>query len=399
MSERMGSYIPIEAGPRAFIPKPLPPDPPVSLAGDLLMLHSEADRAIGRLDAATRLLPNPDLFVAGYVRREAVYSSQIEGTQASLTDLLEFEADAAAKGVAADVGEVVNYVAAMNHGLARLASLPLSLRLLGEIHGILLQGVRGGQRDPGQFRRIQNWIGPEGCTLATATFVPPPPQEVPRLMGEVERFLHDTSPIPPLLRCGLIHVQFETIHPYLDGNGRMGRLLISLWLSWRQVLQRPLLYLSEYFKRHRVEYYDRLQQVREAGDWERWMRFFLEGVRSVAAEAAETAGKIQEMREQHHQLLRDQTGGHMILDRLLEMPMMTVNQVRDAIAKTYPVAADLVRFMEEKGLLIEMTGRSRNRVFAYRPYLALLGEDPALRAQARSQQSAGTPDSQAQQEE
>ena len=194
-------------------------------------------------------------------------------------------------------------------------------------------------------------------------------------MGELESFLHDTSPIPPLLRCGLIHVQFETVHPYLDGNGRMGRLLISLWLSWKRILQRPLLYLSEYFKRHRGEYYDRLQQVREAGDWEGWMRFFLEGVRLVATEAAESAGRIQEMREGHQHLMQDQTGGHAILDRLLETPMITVNQVRDLIGKTYPVAAELVRFMEEKGLLLEMTGRSRNRVFAYRPYLALLGEE------------------------
>ncbi len=352
------------------------------------MLMSDADRAIGRLDAATQLLPNPDLFVAGYVRREAVYSSQIEGTQASLTDLLEFEADAAAAGVAGDVQEVVNYVAAMNHGLTRLKELPPSIRLLNEIHAILLQGTRGGHRDPGEFRRIQNWLGPEGCTLRTATFIPPPPQELLRLMGDLESFIHDTSPIPPLVRCGLMHVQLETIHPYLDGNGRMGRLLVTFWLCWKRVLQRPLLYLSEYFKRNRSDYYDRLQKVRVLGDWEGWMEFFLEGVRVVATEAADTAGKIQAMREEHLHMVGGQTGGHAVLDQFFQSPMMTVNRVRDVMRKTYPMASQLVALMAKQGLLIEMTGQKRNRVFAYRPYLILLGEDPLPKAQSRQTPSA-----------
>jgi Fic family protein len=373
----VGRYMMQPTGYRAFVPAELPPNPPVRLEGDLLMLHSEADRAIGRLDAATQLLPNPDLFVAMYVRREAVYSSQIEGTQASLTDLLEYEADAASKGVASDVTEVVNYVAALNYGLERLRDLPLSLRLIREIHAKLLSGVRGGQLEPGEFRRTQNWIGPEGCNLNEAMFVPPPPHEVMRLMGNLELFLHDGSPIPPLVRCGLAHVQFETIHPFLDGNGRVGRLLITFWLCWKDILQRPLLYLSEYFKRHRQEYYDRLQHVRDAGGWHEWLRFFLEGIRTVATEAAATARQIQELREKHRQLLVNQTGGLTVLDRLFTQPMITVNQVRDTIGMTYPVAADLVKFMEQQGLLIETTGRTRNRIFAYRPYLALLGEDPA----------------------
>lgn len=209
----MGAYISQPTGYRAFIPSELPPKPPLLLEGDLLMLLSDADRAIGRLDAATQLLPNPDLFVAMYVRREAVYSSQIEGTQASLTDLLEYEADAAAKGVTSDVAEVVNYVAALNHGLERLKTLPLSLRLINEIHTKLLEGVRGGALEPGEFRRSQNWIGPAGCNLNTASFVPPPPHEVMRLMGNLELFLHDNSPIPPLVRCALAHVQFEPFIP------------------------------------------------------------------------------------------------------------------------------------------------------------------------------------------
>ena len=382
---RSGSYVQQPHGYRAFMPAPLPPEPPVELTGHLLMLHSEADRAIGRLDAATQLLPNPDRFVSMYVRREAVYSSQIEGTQASLTDLLAYEADAAAKNVPADVTDVVNYVVALNYGLERLQTLPLSIRLIREIHQKLLQGTRGAEKEPGEFRRIQNWIGPPGCTLADAAFVPPPPEEVMRLMGELEVFLHDASPLPPLLRCGLAHVQFETIHPFLDGNGRMGRLLITFWLCWKGILQRPLLYLSDYFKRHRQDYYARLQQVRIAGDWESWMLFFLEGVRRVANEAGETARRIQETRNQHYQLLREQTGGHILLDHLFESPMMTINQVSKVIGMTFPVASDLVKFMEEKGLLLEITGRQRNRVFAYRPYLVLLGEDPALRFKGAGQ--------------
>lgn len=380
-SSPMGVYVSQPTGYRAFIPAELPPKPPLQLDGELLMLHSAADRAIGRLDAATQLLPNPDLFVAMYVRREAVYSSQIEGTQASLTDLLEYEADAAAKGTTGDVKDVVNYVAALDYGLDRLKTLPLSLRLIKEIHAVLLDGA-GAHLEPGEFRRSQNWIGPGGCTLATASFVPPPPHEVMRLMGNLELFLHDDSPIPPLLRCAIAHVQFETIHPFLDGNGRVGRLLITFWLCWKTILARPLLYLSDYFKRNRSEYYDRLQAVRDKGDWNGWLRFFLEGVRTVSAEASDTARKIQEMREQHRALLADQTGGVALLDRLFAQPMVTVNQVRDTIGMTYPVAADLVKFMEASGLLIETTGRTRNRVFAYRPYLALLGEDPAVRRTA-----------------
>lgn len=377
---RSGCYVLQPTGYRAFIPAALPPHPPLRLEGSLLVLLSEADRAIGRLDAATQLLPSPDLFVAMYVRREAVYSSQIEGTQASLADLLEYEADAARQGLSADVTELVNYVAALNYGLERLDALPLSIRLIREIHEKLISGSRGGHLKPGELRQSQNWIGPRGCTLNEAVFVPPPPHEVPRLLGDLEKFLHEDLPFPPLVRCGLAHVQFETIHPFLDGNGRMGRLLITFWLCWKAILQRPLLYLSEYFKRHRQEYYDRLQQVREAGNWEDWMAFFLEGVRSVATEASETARRIQALRAEHQLLLEDATGGHLVLDRLCRQPMLTVNQIRDVIGMTYPVAADLVRRMEALGLLVEVTGRSRNRVFAYRPYLALLGEDLASRA-------------------
>ena len=338
-------------------------------------LLSAADMAVGRLDAATELLPNPELFVGMYVRKEAVYSSQIEGTQASLTDLLEFEVEAARKDIPADVTEVSNYVRAMNYGLKRLETLPLSLRLIREIHGELLRGVRGAEREPGEFRRTQNWIGPLGCTLSDALFVPPPPQEAVQAMGELERFLHDEAPMPPLLKCALAHAQFETIHPFLDGNGRVGRLLITFLLCWRGVLKRPLLYVSDYLKRNRDEYYQRLQAVRDHGDWEGWVRFFLEGVKTVSLAATETARQIQRLREEHRSLIggkiSKKAGKFVLLDHLFETPIVTINRVAAIIERTYPAAAGLVSAFEQLGLLKEISGWRRNRLYAYQPYLDL----------------------------
>jgi Fic family protein len=242
---------------------------------------SRADRALGRLDGATETLPNPDLFVFMYVRKEAVLSSQIEGTQASLLDVLEVEAQLTTYNPF-DVEEVINYVGAMNHGLTRLATLPVSLRLIREVHARLLAGVRGSQSNPGEFRRVQNHIGPPGCSLEQARFVPPPPNQLHECLADLERFIHAEDEIPVLIRVGLIHAQFETIHPFLDGNGRVGRLLITLLLCDREILRRPLLYISYYFKRNRTEYYDRLQRVRDYRDWEGWITFFLRGVFEVA---------------------------------------------------------------------------------------------------------------------
>lgn len=374
---RAGRYVSQPTGYRAFLPAPLPPDPPLVLDAERQVLLSEADRAIGRLDAATELLPNPELFVAMYVRREAVYSSQIEGTQASLTDLLEFEAETARRGAVGDVEEVVNYVRAMNLGLERLEELPLSLRLIREIHAELLSGVRGGERTPGEFRRSQNWIGPAGATLREAVFVPPPPDELLSCMGALENFIHDQAPMPILLRCGLAHAQFETIHPFLDGNGRIGRLLITFMLCWRGVLQRPLLYLSDYLKRHRSIYYERLQAVRDEGDWEGWIDFFLTGVRDVAREASVTARRIQQLRDEHRAMIADNIAGTpiglVLLDQLFERPMVTVNAVRGIVGRSYPVANDLVSKFAQLGLLREVTGQQRNRVFAYQPFLDLFG--------------------------
>jgi Fic family protein len=372
---RSGVYILQPAGYRAFIPAPLLPDAPLIVDAEMQLLLSGADRAIGRLDAATELLPNPDLFVAMYVRREAVFSSQIEGTEASLVDLLEFEAQAARRGNKGDVQEVVNYVRAMNYGLARLKDLPLSLRLMREIHAELLRDARGGQREPGEFRRSQNWIGPPGCPLSEAIFVPPPPQEILSAMGELERFLHDDIPMPPLIKCGLAHAQFETIHPFLDGNGRMGRLLITFLLCWRGVLKHPMLYISDYFKRYRQEYYERLQRVRDHDDWEGWMQFFLKGLQTVALEATETARRIQTMRDQYRDLIgrkiRGTAIGFVLLDYLFEMPMVNVKLVAQRIGRSYPVANDLVGTFLDLGLLIETTGQRRNRIYSFQPYLDL----------------------------
>lgn len=377
-STRAGTYVRQlsgEAQYRAFIPKPLPPEPPVDMGQEMWQLLSDADRALGRLDGVTETLPNPDLFVAMYVRKEAVLSSQIEGTQASLVDILEFEADKAIKGLPGDVGEVVNYVSAMNYGLARVRELPISLRLIREIHAELLRDVRGSERSPGEFRMSQNWIGPQGCSLTDATFVPPPPPEMMSAMGDLERFLHDETPMPLLIKVGQVHAQFETIHPFLDGNGRVGRLLITFLLCERNILRKPLLYLSYYFKRNRQEYYDRLMAVRTRGDWEGWLKFFLRGVHEVAHQATDTARAIISLRDEHQRLVGEKVRGPYtglrLLDILYYQPIITVKKASEALGVS-PVAANkLVADFEAHGLLARMTQARRNRVFAYAPYLDL----------------------------
>jgi Fic family protein len=377
---RSGRFIQHLTGYKAFRPAPLPPDPALRMEGGLQRLLSDADRALGRLDGITTILPNPDLFVAMYVRREAVLSSQIEGTQASLTDVLAFEADDAREGDLADVEEVVNYIHAMNHGLRRLHDVPLCLRLIKEIHARLLQGVRGQEREPREFRRSQNWIGPAGCTLAGASFVPPPPEDLLEDLGALELFLHDQT-LPPLVHAALVHAQFETIRPFLDGNGRVGRLLVTFLLCEREVLARPLLYLSHYLKRHRAEYYDRLQAVRLDGKWEEWVAFFLRGVAEVAAEAHSTARKIVDLREEHRALL--QTAGRSaanqlrLLDLMYEQPVLTPRGVERRLGVTYPTAASLIGRMERHGLLHETTGKQRGRRYTYAPYVEMFEDSEA----------------------
>lgn len=378
---RAGRYLPQPEGYRAFIPAPLPPDPPVQLAGSLQRLLSEADRALGRLDGSVQTLPNPDLFVYMYVRKEAVLSSQIEGTQSSLQDLLAAEAHVQRADRPRDVDEVVNYVRAMNHGLARLAELPVSVRLIREIHAELLKGVRSSRLTPGELRRSQNWIGSGGCTLAEATFVPPPPSEVPAALGALERFLHEPDDLPLLVRIGLAHAQFETIHPFLDGNGRVGRLLITFLLCERGTLQKPVLYLSHYFKRHRQEYYERLQAVRDTGDFEGWLAFFLRGVADVSVEAADTTRRILALRERHRSEITESLGraagnGHRVLERLYERPIVSVADVGAILGTTFAGANQIVQRLVDLGVLTEITGQARHRRFRYDAYVQLFDDGP-----------------------
>lgn len=378
-TNRAGRYVSQPTGYRAYEPAPLPPVPPVVLDGELQRLLSAADLALGRLDGSVLTLPNPDLFVFMYVRREAVLSSQIEGTQSSLQDLLAAEAQMLDQ-VPHDVDEVVNYVRAMNHGLARLPKLPVSVRLIREIHAELLKGTRGGRLQPGELRTSQNWIGPAGCTLATATFVPPPPHVVPEALGALELYLHRDGDLPPLIKIALAHVQFETIHPFLDGNGRVGRLLITFLLTEGGILQKPVLYLSHYFKQHRQEYYDRLQAVRDRGEWEAWLRFFLRGIVEVAAQSADTARRILQMREEHRMAITARFGraagnGHRVLESLFDRPIVSVADVQRLIGTTYAAANTTVSRLEEVGVLQEVTGHARNRRFRYAPYIELFDSD------------------------
>jgi cell filamentation protein, protein adenylyltransferase len=378
-SGRAGTYQAQLGGYKAFVPAKLPPSPPIVLDASLHSLLSQADRALGRLDGAIGTLPAPDFFVLMYVRKEAVLSSQIEGTQSSLEDVLAAEAKVLDPERPADVDEVLNYIGAMRLGLRKLKDLPVSVRLIQEIHSRLLRGVRGGSRAPGEFRRVQNWIGPAGASIQEATFVPPPPGLLADAMADLERFLHSDDQLPVLVRIGTAHAQFETIHPFLDGNGRLGRLLVTFLLCERGVLREPVLYLSHYFKRHRQEYYDRLQSVRDDGDWEGWLRFFLQGIQVVADEATITTRGIVELRERHRSLIVDRFGraagnGLRVLEKLYSLPVTTVNRVRDITKTSYQAANSLVGRFVEHGILAELTGHARYRRFRYGEYIGLFAE-------------------------
>lgn len=339
-------------------------------------LLSSADRALGRLDGSIQTLPNPDLFVLMYIRKEAVLSSQIEGTQSSLTDVLEAEANLLDAHRPKDVNEVINYIDALKYGIARLPQLPISTRLIREIHERLMDGVRGQERNPGELRTSQNWIGQGGSTLNNAVFVPPPPHEVGPALSSLENFIHSDGRLPVLLRIGMVHTQFETIHPFLDGNGRVGRLLITLLLCERNVLSQPVLYISHYLKAHRQEYYELLQAVRDRGEWERWLKFFLEGIRAVSDEATETARRIVSLREDHRKLITERFGraaasGLTLLEDLFKHPVVNVNYVAGLLGMTHAGANALVRRMVELEILTEITGQARNRAFRYGPYVDL----------------------------
>jgi Fic family protein len=379
-STRAGRYIRQPEGYSAFIPEPLPPEPLLDVDEEMIALLSDADRALGRLDGSIQTLPDPGLFVFMYVRKEAVLSSQIEGTQSSLNDVLEAEAAIADPERPRDVDEVLNYVDAMNHGLARLDEMPVSTRLLREIHEHLLRGVRGTNLGPGELRTSQNWIGPGGATLNEATFVPPPPHELGNALTNFEGFLHDDEAIPALVKIGLAHAQFETIHPFLDGNGRVGRLLITFLLCEKGILMTPVLYISHYFKRYRDEYYSLLQSIRDTGDWESWLKFFLVGMAEVSHEATETARRIVALREEHRALIVDQfgrTAGNAlkVLERLHSSPYISVNDIAELIDVSYPAASSLTMKFVKHGLLTEITGQARNRRFRYTPYVDIFANE------------------------
>lgn len=374
---RAGRYIGQVLGYSAFIPGPLPPvDPPLSIDNELQDLLADAATALGRLDGSIQTLPNPELFVLMYVRKEAVLSSQIEGTQSSLTDVLEVEANLLDANRPGDVAEVVNYVGALRYGIDRLKELPVSTRLIREVHARLMEGVRGQERSPGEVRTSQNWIGHGGSTLNDAAFVPPPPHEVGASLAALENFVHWDERLPVLLRIGMVHCQFETIHPFLDGNGRVGRLLITLLLCERGVLSQPVLYISHYLKENRSRYYELLQAVRDEGEWEQWLKFFVHGIRTVSDEATETARRIVGLREAHRKLITDTFGratanGLVLLENLFIHPVVSVKYVAKLLGMTQAGANVVVRRMVEAGLLIEITGNVRNRAFRYGPYVDL----------------------------
>ena len=379
---RGGRYVRQTTGYRAFIPSPLPLDPPLRLEGELQLLLSSADRALARLDGVGSVLPDPDGFVMAYVWKEALLSSQIEGTQASLVDVLEYEIDEKNRERRVDTREVINYVLALEHGFERIDTFPLSLRLIREIHKILLEGVRGSEKDPGEFRTIQNWVGPSGSTPATASYVPPPVHEMKNALHEFEKYLCENKKDPPLIRCALAHAQFETVHPFLDGNGRIGRLLITFMLGVENILARPLLYLSYYFKRNQNEYYDMLTATRERGDWEGWVRFFLNGVIQTAEQAVETARTILDMREAHRKIASSGKlkgkNSNSLLGLLFESPIVTANHVSGVLGVSYPTAMTLCKEFEKENLLVRRPGLRRNIRFAYEPYLAILREGTEL---------------------
>lgn len=363
---------------RAFVPSPLPPDPPIQLTLDDQELMDRANRALGRLDGLGLLLPDTSLFIYLYIRKEAVLSSQIEGTQSSLADLILHES-AEAPGVPLDdVVEVSNYVAAISHGIERMrGGFPLSLRLIREMHERLMQGARGGTRQPGEFRTSQNWIG--GSRPGVAAFVPPPPDRLAECLGSFERFLHG-EPVrsPLLLRAALAHVQFETIHPFLDGNGRLGRLLIPLLFCAEGVLEQPTLYLSLYFKEHRADYYALLQAVREQGAWEEWVRFFLRGVEETAERATKTARAILALFEKDRATLsvlgRQANAALRVHELMQRKPIASIGTLVEASPLTWPTVDQAIANLERLGLVREITGRQRGKLYVYQAYLDLLND-------------------------
>jgi Fic family protein len=379
---RAGTFIQQQAGPEgyaAFIPAPLPPDPPLDFGPEMQRIHEEAVHALGQLEGVSRTM-DPDRLLYIYVRKEAVLSSQIEGTQSTLSDLLAYESEAVPGTPLHDVEEVSRYVAALYHGLERIRSgeLPLSLRLIREIHGVLMQAGRGSAQDPGEFRRTQHWIG--GTRPGNARFVPPPPHEMGPALDNLEKFLHDRyGRTPAILKAGLAHAQFETIHPFVDGNGRVGRLLMSLLFGAERVLRQPFFYFSLYLKENRADYYDALQRVRTHGDWEGWMRFYLVGVGAVARQATETTVALRALFEEDQQrvlgLGRAAGSALRVYDLLKQRVIVSAPKAARELGLTWPTVNSALQRMEQLGIVLEATGKARDRLYVYRRQLELLDEE------------------------
>lgn len=367
---------------RSYIPNPLPPNPPIRM-NEIFPVLDQATVALGRLDGISTILPDPPLFLYMYVRKEAVLSSQIEGTQSSLSDLLLYETELAPGAPINDVTEVSRYVAALNFGLDRLKELPLSLRLLREIHAVLMKDSRGGNKQPGEFRKSQNWIG--GSRPGNARFVPPPPEYLVECLDKFEKFIHDeTATLPALIKAALLHVQFETIHPFLDGNGRLGRLLITLLLYEQKVLTEPILYLSLYLKANRQQYYELLQAVREKGSWEDWIKFFLSGVISTANQAIETAQAILALFATDQKRIgqsNKSTPSALTIHKFLQQhPITNTTKIQSSCNLSLPTILRILRFLEKLNLVEEITGKERHKIFIYKEYLDILnrGTEPIV---------------------
>lgn len=379
MKNRAGEFITNLTGElqyRSFSPKPLPPDPPVELDEDAIGLLTKAHRSLGILEGVSRQVPDMDLFVSMYVQKEALLSSQIEGTQATLDDILDPDIE---QNTNLHVADVVNYVKSSQYAKNRLEELPLSNRLLKETHKVLMQNVRGDEKNPGEFRRSQNWIGPQGSTLKDARYVPPNPADMIEAMSDLEKFLHADDDIDPLIKIGLAHYQFETIHPFLDGNGRIGRLLITLFLIEKNILSSETLYISYFLKRNRVEYYDRLMEVRLKGNFEQWIKFFLLGVYESAEDAIQTIAALVQLHEKSYAALDDTGKAALTMQKVFgyleSNPIININKTSEELELSYNAVSRAVKRLVELGILVQTENRQRNRVFAYEEYLQILRKD------------------------
>lgn len=365
-----------EATYQSFKPNPLPPIPEIEMDGEIVKLLVDANKQLVKLDTASQLISNADLFISMYVRKEALISSQIEGTQCTLDDVLDPEVEANAN---LDVSDVINYVKATQYALKRLERLPLCCRLIREIHEVLMENVRGQDKTPGEFRHSQNWIGPANCSLKDARYIPPNVEDMQTAMSDLEKYINENVDYDPLIRAALIHYQFETIHPFLDGNGRIGRLLILLYLMEQRLIEKPVIYISYFLKKNQIEYYDRISEVRRTGNFEQWIRFFLEAVSKAASDSLEAIRQLSVLHDTNVEKLpkttRSKDNLRAVFDYIEQYPIIDIKRTAKELEVSYNTVAAAVRKLVEIGILQETTNAARNRVFAYEEYLAILRKD------------------------